>query len=67
MLRGSRADDVIFAPHYDRTVSFSQQNWLSHAGDFKLAVSAPHNMKERAIPRYAYSPRSLELRTIILA
>jgi hypothetical protein len=66
-LRGPGADDVIFAPHYDRAVSFRQKNRFSHAGDFKLAVSAPDNMKERAIPRHTHSPRSPELRTIILA
>jgi hypothetical protein len=66
-LRGLRADDVIFAPHHDCAVSFRQKNRFSHAGDLKLAGSASHNMKERAIPRYTHSPRSPELRTIILA
>src|SRR5215467_11473312 len=67
VLRRPRADDVIFAPHQDRAVSLRQKNRFSHAGDFKLAISAAHNMKERALPRYTHCPWSAELRTIILA
>ena len=59
-------NNVSAAPHNDRAVSFGQEN-RSYSGEFELTVSALDHMKQGAVPRYTHSPRSAELRTIILA
>src|SRR5215471_14721295 len=65
-LRRSRTNDVSVAPHNDRAVAFGQEHRFPASKEFELAISVFDDMKHGALPRYTHSPRSAELRTIIL-